>query len=351
MQWAEATEQVPMRDAQPEAAIEWPHVGVVVIGRNEGRRLARSLRAVVRGVRKVVYVDSGSTDDSLQIAAAFGAEIVELDPRFPFNAGRARAEGFGRLRALFPRIRYVQFVDGDSEIMPGWIDTAAAFLDSHPDVAAVTGRLRERHPERSIYNTFCAMEWDAYPEGEVSFCGGNAMMRVAALAQVGTFRSDLVSGEEPELCHRLHAANWRVWLLPEAIAVHDAAITRFGQWWKRTVRSGYGCIQATVLYGGVPNHAGFRPIARAWFWVLAVPLAALALVPWLGAWASLVLLAYPVQIIRQRIRGAGRRPGAWAWAVFSLVMMYPFALGQLQCLVHQCLQRKSGLIEYKSPGG
>jgi cellulose synthase/poly-beta-1,6-N-acetylglucosamine synthase-like glycosyltransferase len=227
---------------------------------------------------------------------------------------------------------------------------ATSFLDSRPDVAAVTGRLRERHPDRSIYNAFCAIEWDAYSVGEASFCGGNSMMRMRALAQVGSFRPDLISGEEPELCHRLQAANWRIWVLPQGIAIHDAAITRFGQWWKRAVRSGYGCIQSTRLYGGMPNHSGFRPIARTWFWVLGVPLATLVLWPWLGAWALLALLAYPLQVVRQAIREGARRKEAWAWAVFSLVMMYPYALGQLQCLAHQGLRRQIRLIEYKLPG-
>lgn len=328
----------------------WPNVGVVVIGRNEGKRLERCLRSVMPGVSQTIYVDSGSVDNSVALAAAMGAEVVELDPRIPFSAGRARTEGLARLRALCPRLDYVQFVDGDSEILPGWIGSATAFLDSNPDVAAVTGRLRERHPDHSIYNAFCAIEWGAYSVGEASFCGGNSMMRMRALAQVGSFRPDLISGEEPELCHRLQAANWRIWLLPRGIAIHDAAITRFGQWWMRAVRSGYGCIQSTRLYGGMPNHSGFRPIARTWFWVLGVPLATLALWPWLGAWALLALLVYPLHIVRQAIRGGVQRRESWAWAVFSLVMMYPYALGQLQCLAHQGLRRKIRLIEYKLPG-
>lgn len=347
MQWARAPELTSDVDSE----VQWSRVGVVVIGRNEGRRLERCLRSVMPGVRQTVYVDSGSADNSVAVATALGADVLELDPRTPFSAGRARTEGLERLRAIVPELEYVQFVDGDSEILPGWIDAAATFLDTRPDVAAVTGRLRERYPDRSIYNRFCAIEWDAYPEGEACFCGGNSMMRMAALAQVGSFRGDLMSGEEPELCHRLHEANWRIWLLPHGIAIHDAAIMRFGQWWNRAVRSGYGCIQGTRLYGGMPNHSGLRPIARAWFWVLGVPLLTLAAMPWLGGWALLLLLAYPLQIMRQVFRGSGKYRGRWAWSVFSMVMMYPYALGQLQCLVHQGLRRQTRLIEYKSPGG
>lgn len=339
----------PQPAMQAAAVGQWKHVGAVVIGRNEGRRLQVCLQAVLRDVRQVVYVDSGSTDNSVAVAAALGAEVVRLDPRFPFNAGRARAEGFTQLLALFPTIRYVQFVDGDSELLPNWIGTAADFLDGHPQVAAVTGRLRERHPERSIYNTLCAVEWDAYRDGETLFCGGNSMMRVGALREVGGFRSDLVAGEEPELCHRLHAAKWRIWLLPEGIAVHDAAMTRFGQWWTRAVRSGYACAQVAPLYGGFI--ALIRGIASAWFWTLGVPVIVLMLWPWLGTWALLALLIYPAQVLRQAILGAGRGRGVWAWAVFSLLIKYPNFLGQMQRFLHQILRREARLIDYKSPRG
>lgn len=325
----------------------WPGVGVVVIGRNEGKRLEVCLRSLDWGVRQVVYVDSGSTDGSPALAASLGADVVQLDPRFPFNAGRARTEGFQRLQALVPDLRYVQFVDGDSEMLPGWFSSAVKFLDAHPDVAAVTGRLRERHPERSIYNTLCAMEWESHPVGETRACGGNAMMRAAAMDQVGSYRFDLVAGEEPELCHRLRAARWRIWQLPDGIAVHDAEMTRFSQWWRRAIRSGYGGLQGARLYG-LPDLFGLRLVLSAWFWVLGVPLAALALAPWLGGWALLAFLLYPLQVVRQAILGTGKRNAVWSSAFFSLVVKFPNLLGQMQCLLHQCLRKKAQLIEYKS---
>jgi glycosyltransferase involved in cell wall biosynthesis len=43
-------------------------VAVVAIGRNEGDRLKACLRSVVDVAALVVYVDSGSTDDSVAFA-------------------------------------------------------------------------------------------------------------------------------------------------------------------------------------------------------------------------------------------------------------------------------------------
>jgi glycosyltransferase involved in cell wall biosynthesis len=105
-------------------------VGAVLIGRNEGARLLRCLASVTGKAVRVVYVDSGSTDGSVAAAAAAGAEVVVLDMAQPFTAARARNAGIERLRTG-PQLDYIQFVDGDCELQPNWIDTALAFLNSH----------------------------------------------------------------------------------------------------------------------------------------------------------------------------------------------------------------------------
>ena len=82
-------------------------MGVVVIGRNEGLRLERCLTSLVGSAQKVVYVDSGSTDDSLQTALRLGVDVVELDMTIPFTAARARNEGFACLKRSLPQMSYV----------------------------------------------------------------------------------------------------------------------------------------------------------------------------------------------------------------------------------------------------
>ena len=126
---------------------------------------------------------------------------LDLDMHVPFTAARARNAGFKQLREIAPDLRYVQFIDGDCELNKIWPQPALSFLESHPDIGAVFGQLRERYPERSIYNWLCDQEWDG-PVGEVRACGGIAMFRTAAIEAVGGFRDDLIAGEEPELCVR-----------------------------------------------------------------------------------------------------------------------------------------------------
>src|SRR3954451_1443239 len=115
-------------------------LGIVIIGRNEGERLRRCLESASHHGLTMVYVDSGSTDDSVAHARASGLEVVTLDPSRPFSAARARNEGFERLREIAPGVRMVQFVDGDCELSGSWLEQAAEVIDGRHDVAAVCGR-------------------------------------------------------------------------------------------------------------------------------------------------------------------------------------------------------------------
>lgn len=184
-------------------------IGVVAIGRNEGERLRRCLNSVADRGLVLVYVDSGSGDGSIELARGLGVEVVELDLSRPFSAARARNEGLERLLEVAPSVQYVQFVDGDCEIVDGWVDRARRELDERPEAAVVCGRRRERYPEQSVYNHLADLEWDT-PIGEAKACGGDALMRVAALRQAGAYNPELIAGEEPELCVRLRQKGWRI---------------------------------------------------------------------------------------------------------------------------------------------
>ncbi len=130
--------------------------------------------AVLSIAQAVVYVDSGSTDSSTDLARKLGAEVMELDLSLPFTAARARNTGFQALMKSHPHLKYVHFVDGDSEIVPDWLDRARSVLEARPDTAVVFGRRRERFPDASIFNRMCDIEWNS-PIGESAFCGGDAL--------------------------------------------------------------------------------------------------------------------------------------------------------------------------------
>lgn len=316
-------------------------VAAVLIGRNEGARLVRSLASVVPAVMRTIYVDSGSTDGSLAAATAAGAEVILLDADQPFTAARARNTGLERLREDPDPPEFVQFVDGDCELAAEWIETARAFLLAHPDIGVVCGRRRERFPEASLWNRLIDREWDT-PTGEARACGGDAMMRMAALDAVVGFDGRLIAGEEPELCVRLRKAGWRIWRLDAEMTLHDAAMTRFGQWWRRARRGGHAYAEGFALHGRPPERHKAAELRRALIWGGALPAAALAGSIIFGPWALVLLCAYPLQILRLRLRGED-----WPGAIFLTLSKLPEAQGALDYAVARISGRRRRLMEYK----
>lgn len=318
-------------------------IDAVVIGRNEGARLAACLASLQGRVRRVVYVDSGSTDGSVILAQAAGAEVVALDMARPFTAARARNAGLARLAADPPDA--VQMLDGDCAMQPGWLVTAQAFLEAHPGVAAVCGRRRERAPEATIYNRLCDLEWDT-PVGEVRACGGDALVRWAAISAIGGYRDDVIAAEDDEMCQRLRKAGWQIHRLGAEMCWHDAAITRFGQWWRRSVRAGHGFAQVGALHSD--HFTGERRRVLVWGLLLpALALIGLAVAPVLVlAVAGLYLLSF-VRVAR-RFRAVGLDwPEAAGCAGLIVLSKLPNLQGALTWLIRRARGRAATIIEYK----
>ena len=331
--------------------------GVVAIGRNEGERLRACLAAARRDCPAVVYVDSGSTDGSTELARSMGVHVVDLDLSVPFTAARARNEGFARLRAVAPGVDRVQFVDGDCEIVAGWVGSAAAALDAEPGTAIVCGRRRERFPAASVYNRLCDLEWNT-PVGVALACGGDAMVRVAAFEQVGGYDATVIAGEEPEMCVRLRRAGWTVRRIDGEMTLHDAAITRFGQWWKRTVRGGHAYAQANALHGGPPERFRERELRRIQRWATgpvvaaAVATVALAVIAPRWCWVGLApLLLYPAQaarVARHRLGRGDRMADAVLYGSFVTLGKFPEWVGVRTFRRAQRTGRRTAIIEYKT---
>lgn len=319
---------------------------MVAIGRNEGARLRRCLESCSREGGPIVYVDSGSTDGSREAAASLGANVIALDLSTPFTAARARNEGFALLMKLHPNLEFVQFLDGDCELVPGWVGTAAAFLADRPHVVAACGRRIERFPEASIYNRLCDIEWNT-PPGEAKAFGGDVLIRAKGLSDARGYREDLIAGEEPELCVRLRAAGWKIWRLDAEMTWHDAAITSWRQWWKRAMRAGHAFAEGAALHGKAPERHFAAEARRAVVWGALLPLALVLL----GlAWhpSALLWLVYPLQWLRVGLKLRRQAsPIPWVLSAFFLAARFPEAVGVARFWWGRSLQRRSSIIEYK----
>ena len=323
-------------------------VGFVVIGRNEGERLGQSLRTLRAVSDQVVYVDSGSTDGSVHLACDLGAIAIELDDSAPHTAARGRNAGFREARERFPACEYVQFIDGDCILEPGWLESATKFLDTNPKAAIACGRRIEAHPDESFYNRLIDEEWNT-PIGRADYSGGDALVRACAFEQIGGFRPELKAGEEPEMTTRLRAAGWEIWRIDAPMTVHDARIHRFGQWWTRSVRGGYGYAEVWSTTGQLPRRVFDAQLRRAFFWTLGLPLVVMVVA--LIVREPLLLLALPAIYGAQILRIAVRRGfslRSLQSAAMILLAKLPESIGALSYLLGQ---KSNRLADYKSAAG
>jgi GT2 family glycosyltransferase len=328
-------------------------VAVVVIGRNEGDRLDRSLSSV--SGQRIVYADSGSTDGSPERAGAAGAEVIILSPEGGYSAARGRNAGIERL-IDDPDIAYIQMLDGDCALEPGWIEAAAAALDADPRLGAVIGRLRERDPETTIYGWMCDLEWEV-PAGPVLVFGGSVMLRADAIRGSGFYHAEMIAGEDPDFALRLGEAGWSIACLEAPMAVHDSAMVSFEQWWRRTMRAGHAFGELAARHPGPWGRSFRRSRSRILFWAGLLPLTLLAGlrltlvedVRW--AWLIVAVLAlFAGQFARVAWREArhhGRKRGM-ALSFFFLVGKYAELIGLLKYDFALRRGRQPALIEYKA---
>lgn len=321
-----------------------PNLGAVAIGRNEGDRLKACLRSLIRSCDRVVYVDSGSSDDSVAFARSLGVVVVELDIDIPFTAARARNAGFKALEEQGP-LDLVQFVDGDCEVVAGWLEAGVKALEDNPSLGLVTGWRREIHPDASVYNAMFEADWHR-PAGPITTCGGDMMVRTQAFRQIGGFNPNVIAAEDDEFCLRLGQAGWLLERLPLEMTTHDAHMKNFGPWWKRSIRDGHGFAQVGWMH---PSHFR-RERLRVWVYGLVLPLiflSGLILAPWISI---LVLVIYALSYFRTA-RNLRRRGVAAAMALkqafFLTISKFPNLSGML---IYHNRRRKGGdmrIIEYK----
>lgn len=320
-------------------------VGAVIIGRNEGERLVQCLKSIAGQIDRAVYVDSGSSDDSIAHARAAGTAVVELDLSRPFTHARARNAGFKEILNGPKPPDYVQFVDGDCQLRRGWLQAARRELDADDTLGIVTGWRSEIHRDRSIYNAMCDYEWRG-PTGDILACGGDMMVRRSVFEQVSGFDDNFIAAEDGDFCARVRKAGWGLRRIPVEMTRHDAAILRFSQWWQRAVRAGFGFAQIG------DRHPDYFAADRYRVWLYATILPFVALVGLLTTWwLTLAAIAiYAASYLRTVWRlHQDRLPvcEATVHGGFLVLCKLPQLVGMLLYRSRQLRGSQVELIEYK----
>lgn len=308
-------------------------VGFIVIGRNEGDRLQRALSSIPKECVSILYVDSGSSDGSVEMARSMDIAVHCLDPELPFSPARARAEGALHLIDSKPDLDFLHFLDGDCEIMPDWLPRAVAHLKDNEDVAIVCGKLSEADPEASIYNKLSPLSWEM-PTGEIRACGGIFIVRRDVYEEVGGFNTSLITREESDFCRRVKAVDRKIVRLDTMMAKHDSGLYRFGQWWARAVWGGYG--DALSIKMDPWSSENFSRLRWYLTWPFLMPISGIVgvfgtfLSPWFIILVLISVISHGLRVLRftvARLRQNDSVKDAMLYSFFKVIRSYACVLG------------------------
>jgi cellulose synthase/poly-beta-1,6-N-acetylglucosamine synthase-like glycosyltransferase len=331
------------------ADADLPGVSVVVVGRNEGERLARCLESVRAShypadCIEIIYVDSNSTDGSGERAEALGARVIVIAPERPCAAAGRNAGWRQASHEL------VHFLDGDTVLDVDWLGKAVRAM-ADPQAACVAGRRREVAPQATVYNFWMDCDWPS-GSGPVESCAGDALFRRWVLDKEGGFDETLIAGEEPDLCFRIRdRLGMTVLQLDEPMTLHDANMTRFSEYWRRCFRTGHAYAEVggrykrytrwrrnrwrVMIHAGLPIVAGILSLVLRSFWPIVVWVALIAAVVMRSTWRQ-----------RERI---GSWRGSFVYSLHLVLSKWPTAMGQCDYWL-RCWTRREprSLIEYRA---
>ncbi len=318
-------------------------VSFVVIGYNEAATLGACLRSVREAASRlgapveIIYVDAGSHDGSIGIAQDAGMDRILGGER------RRRAAENRNLGFVHARGHYIQFVDGDMLLAADWPAAAAAFLEAHPETAAVCGNLREK--TQGLLHQ--AMELDWLPrQGPIRHCGGAAMFRRDILERMGGFPEDVLYGEEPCLCWRIrNELHMNIYQIDRTMADHDLGFKGSGDYWRRNVRVGstYAAIAARFATTSDPLWRREALANLAWAAILVFGGAALALGP---GWLRLAVLAFALFVVARKTLQTRSRGNplllSLVYALHTYFVKLPLAEGEMRWIFQRGWQAATG---------
>lgn len=216
-------------------------VSIIIKALNEEEHIEATIESALQAIAtldgEVILADSFSTDSTVERAMRYPVCIVQLKHGEEQCCGAGPQLGYQHSRGAF-----VYILDGDMQMLPGFLEEALAFMMAHGDVAGVGGNIVEK-------NTI-SLEYVARSErvsahrlpGLVDRLDGGGLYRRSAIEAAG-YLSDrnLHSYEEFDLGTRLRVLRWKLWRLPIDAASHFGHDTPPYQLLMRRWRTRYIC--------------------------------------------------------------------------------------------------------------
>ena len=188
---------------------------------------------------EIIVADNGSTDESLKVLKDEfkGVKTILLDKNYGF------AEGYNKAIEQVDS-EYVVLLNSDVEVPEGWLNPLLAYMDAHPEVAAVQPKIRSWLHKEMFEHAGAAggyLSWLGYPYcrgrrfgrvekdngqydtvAEVDWTTGACMcVRTKVYKELGGLDASFFAHmEEIDLCWRMRNKGWKLACVPQSVVYH-----------------------------------------------------------------------------------------------------------------------------------
>ena len=196
------------------------NVSIVIKALNEERRIETAVESALTAVNlvggEVILADSCSTDKTVALASVYPIRIVQLRHAVERCCGIGPQLGYQHANGNF-----IYILDGDMEMLPGFLPAALLFLEKNPGVAGVGGQVVEMNITGLEYIARMERSANHMGQGEVDRLDMGGLYRSSAVEEAGYFSDrNLHSYEELDLGVRLRHKGWKLWRLDIAAVRH-----------------------------------------------------------------------------------------------------------------------------------
>jgi len=219
-------------------------LSIVIVNWNTRDLRAQCLESIYDSLPQrdieVFVVDNDSSDGSSEMVRERFIQVHLIANEQNVGFARANNQAIRRCEG-----RYILLLNSDTIVKPGAFDALVDFMDTHPQAGASGAHLLNPDgslqyscsPAPSLSGEFKRLfhlpgvrpdgyyqmhEWDESMARQVDvILGACLVLRHQALDQVGLLDEDyFMYSEEVDLCHRLKAAGWELFWVPQAQVIH-----------------------------------------------------------------------------------------------------------------------------------
>ncbi len=244
-----------------------PKVTVGICVRNGASTLREAIESVMaqdypHELMEVIFVDDGSTDDSLSIMHHYA---LKMDMNVKIFHHEWKGLGYSRNVVVNnAEGKYIVWVDSDMTIPKNFVEKQVEFMEENPKV----GIAKARHGIKDMKNTVAVLEHipfaisdlkDDWLESKLPGTGGS-IYRVEAIRQVGGFDEKLKgTGEDQEAAFRVKTAWWHIKQSP--VIFYEKRAQNLLEAWRKWIWYGFGDFTLYCKNRKIFSPRGMNPLA------------------------------------------------------------------------------------------